>query len=69
MGAREDLLRVIRRKCVYCCGGSVKEAARCGSEECPLWKYRPPFIQRQKKRKGTVQITMRMLFETKGGIR
>lgn len=69
MGEREDLLRAIRRKCVYCCGGSVKEAARCRSEECPLWKYRPAFAQRQKKRKGAVQITMRMLFETKGGIR
>lgn len=63
------LLRVIRQKCIYCCGGSTKEAARCTSEECPLWAYRPqstPPAQRRRSR-GTVQITMSMVLETKGG--
>ena len=65
----ETLRRVIVRKCVYCCGGSTKEAARCTSEDCPLWPYRPQVIRRKPRKKDAVQITMRMVFEAKGGAR
>ena len=37
----ETLLGVIREKCKDCCGGSVKEVARCTMKaECALWPYR-----------------------------
>ena len=65
MSRQSDLTSVIRRKCVYCCGGSIREAARCTSEECPLWAYRPKAPQRPKRGKGVVQITMRMYLETR----
>lgn len=65
----ETLRRVIVKKCVYCCGGSIKEAARCTSEDCPLWPYRPQFTPRKPKNKGTVQISMNMLLDMQGGTR
>ena len=65
----ETLRRVIFRKCVYCCGGSTKEAARCTSEDCTLRPYRPQFIRRKPRKKDAVQITVQMILETNGGAR
>lgn len=62
----ETLRRVIRQKCVYCCGGSTREAARCTSEDCPLWPYRPQFTGRKGNRKGNIQISIQMVLEEDG---
>ena len=35
-----NLLRVIRRKCIDCCGGSFKEVRLCTSYTCPLYQLR-----------------------------
>ena len=35
-----NLLRVIRRKCIDCCGGSFKEVRLCTSYTCPLYPLR-----------------------------
>lgn len=36
----EALLRVIRRYCLLCCGGSKKLVKTCTSTDCPLHPYR-----------------------------
>ena len=46
MSEGEALRHAIRQKCLYCCGGSIKVAAGCTSEDCPLWPYRPQFAPR-----------------------
>ncbi len=33
-------LKAIRRKCLKCCAGSIKEVKCCHLENCPLWDYR-----------------------------
>jgi hypothetical protein len=38
--AQAPLLKVIRAKCVECCGGSRAEVARCALTDCLLWPYR-----------------------------
>ena len=43
-------VKVIRDKCLDCCGGSSKEVELCPVEKCPLWKWRfgkNPFRKRQ----------------------
>lgn len=36
-----ELTAAIRAKCRDCCGGSVKEVARCAMKaECALWPFR-----------------------------
>ena len=37
---KQSPLKQIRRQCVECCGGSVKEVRFCPSTECPLWYLR-----------------------------
>src|SRR5258708_28311280 len=34
------LLRVLRAKCIDCCGGSESEARKCTAIGCALWPYR-----------------------------
>ena len=59
------LKSVIRRKCLYCCTGSIKMAAKCNIESCPLWPYRPEMPARRTGRtKKPVQITIDYLIET-----
>ena len=65
MSEGEALRHAIRQKC----GGSIKVAAGCTSEDCPLWPYRPQFAPRKPKNKGTVQISMHMVLEMQGGER
>lgn len=36
----EDLLRVIRRKCLDCCCGSKKMVKACKTPDCALFPYR-----------------------------
>lgn len=36
----EMLLRVIRRYCLLCCGGSKKLVKACTTNDCPLHPYR-----------------------------
>ena len=69
MSEGEALRHAIRQKCLYCCGSSIKVAAGCTSEDCPLWPYRPQFAPRKPKNKGTVQISMHMVLEMQGGER
>lgn len=33
-------VKVIRDKCLECCGGSSKEVELCSVEKCPLWRFR-----------------------------
>lgn len=33
-------LKVIRAKCLDCCGGSAKEVRLCTAKDCPLYLYR-----------------------------
>ena len=33
-------VKVIRNKCLDCCGGSSKEVELCPIETCPLWRWR-----------------------------
>lgn len=61
-----SLMSVIRRKCLYCCTGSIKMAATCPIEACPLWPYRPEMpVRRKGKRNRNVQITIDLLIEAK----
>lgn len=39
----EDLLRVIRRKCLECCCGSKKMVKTCKTYDCALYPYRNCF--------------------------
>lgn len=32
--------KVIREKCLDCCGGSTGEVRQCPVTKCPLWPYR-----------------------------
>lgn len=36
----EALLRVMRRHCLRCCGGSKNMVKACSSADCPLHPYR-----------------------------
>jgi hypothetical protein len=43
-------LKVIRAKCVDCCGGQVGEVRKCVATTCPLWSFRMghnPFTNRK----------------------
>lgn len=46
-----SLLKIIREKCLDCCGGSPAEVRECRSEKtCALWPYRlgtNPFRQKR----------------------
>ncbi len=33
-------MKAIRRKCLDCCSGQVKEVRLCTVEKCPLFPYR-----------------------------
>ena len=33
-------LKAIRKKCLDCCQGQVKEVRLCPIEKCPLYEYR-----------------------------
>lgn len=33
-------MKAIRRKCLDCCNGQVKEVRLCTVEKCPLFPYR-----------------------------
>ena len=33
-------MKVIRGKCLDCCGGSAGEVRKCTATGCPLWPYR-----------------------------
>lgn len=62
------LMSVIRRKCICCCTGSIKMAATCNIESCPLWPYRPEMPKRRTgKTKQNVQMRMEIVFEVKKG--
>jgi len=37
---KEPLLRLIRRNCIDCAGGSEAEVRRCSLIRCPFWPYR-----------------------------
>lgn len=33
-------IKVIRAKCIDCCGGNATEARKCVAVTCPLWPFR-----------------------------
>lgn len=33
-------LKVMRAKCIDCCGGELGEVRKCTAVSCPLWPYR-----------------------------
>jgi len=37
---KTPLLKVIRKKCLDCCGGLHGEVRKCPIINCPLWPYR-----------------------------
>lgn len=37
---KKPLLKVIRKKCLDCCGGLHGEVRKCHITDCPLWPYR-----------------------------
>lgn len=37
---KKSLLRVIREKCLDCCGYQHSEVRRCHITDCPLWEFR-----------------------------
>ena len=37
---KRPILRVLRAKCVDCCGGNEAEVRRCHITDCDLWPYR-----------------------------
>lgn len=41
-----DYLRVIRRKCLDCCGRQKSEVEKCPACDCPLYPYRQGESQR-----------------------
>lgn len=44
--------KIIRKKCIDCCGGQVGEVAKCVCITCPLWVYRMgknPFLSEKRK--------------------
>lgn len=68
MSDERKLLSVIRAKCLDCCTGSIKMAATCPIETCPLWPYRPEMPRRRTgKTKQNVQMRMEIVFEVKKG--
>jgi len=40
LGHPEKVMKVIRAKCVDCCGGSEAEVRKCVQFDCPLWPMR-----------------------------
>lgn len=47
---KTPILKVIRAKCIDCCGGSQLEVKLCVCTTCPLWPYRMaknPFTSRE----------------------
>lgn len=40
LGVESSFRKMIRRKCVDCCGGSEKEVRLCTAINCPLWAFR-----------------------------
>lgn len=40
MISSSKLLKVIRKKCIDCCGDMKEEVLKCDSDECPLHPYR-----------------------------
>lgn len=37
---KKPLLKVIRKKCLDCCGNQFSEVRLCHITDCPLWPYR-----------------------------
>lgn len=37
---RQSPLKLIRKQCLDCCGGSIKTIRFCASIDCPLWFLR-----------------------------
>lgn len=37
---KKPLLKIIRAKCLECCGGSRHEVSLCSLTDCPNWPYR-----------------------------
>lgn len=40
LGVESSFRKMIRKKCVDCCGGSEKEVRLCTAIGCPLWAFR-----------------------------
>lgn len=34
------LVKIMREKCIECCGFEISEVRKCVSTTCPLWPYR-----------------------------
>lgn len=58
----EQLLAVIHRHCLDCCGGSKKVVHDCSITGCKLWPYREPEPQKNELRNKN-QITIDDLME------
>lgn len=40
MTTKATILKIIRRKCIDCCVGQVREVRLCAAKECDLWPFR-----------------------------
>jgi len=40
LGHPQSLTKVIRAKCIDCCGGDSSEVRKCVAYDCPLWPFR-----------------------------
>ena len=56
MPTTDELLVVIRKKCMDCCGNSIKEVRRCNIKDCPLWLYRVNEVKPPKRDKRQVSM-------------
>ena len=56
----EEALSAIRQKCVDCCGGSRREAARCDWTDCPLHAVRDGAVPEKppKQEKGQIEMEL-----------
>jgi hypothetical protein len=53
--ARQGLAKVMRKKCLDCCGFQAAEVRKCVATDCPLWPYRmgaSPFLSADAKARG-----------------
>ena len=61
--SKKPLLKIIRSKCLDCCGGEHLEVRLCQHTDCDLWPYRMgknPFCKRKMTDKQKESATSRL---------
>jgi len=59
-------LKSIRKKCLECCAGGVKEVKMCQSTDCPLWGLRMGSNPRRQGKGGNPGLKRKTPYSSRG---